>query len=106
MKIADLVSMLTVDRPPVRFSAYDGSHFGPQDAPITLELKNERGLRYLAAAPGDLGLARAYVSGDLMLHGAQFNYAPIFERPYHFRFIELTGIGEQLIRAINNGLQL
>jgi len=70
MKIADLVSMLTVDRPLVRFVAYDGSHFGPQDAPITLELANERGLRYLATAPGDLGLARAYVQGDLLLHGA------------------------------------
>ena len=70
MKIADLVSMLTVDEPPVRFIAYDGSSFGSPDAAITLELTNERGLRYLATAHGDLGLARAYVSGDLKVHGA------------------------------------
>jgi cyclopropane-fatty-acyl-phospholipid synthase len=70
MKIADLVSMLTVDGAPMRFEAYDGSAFGPTDAPFTLELLNERGLRYLATAPGDLGLARAYVQGDLVLHGA------------------------------------
>ncbi|HEV2887921.1 MAG TPA: class I SAM-dependent methyltransferase [Jatrophihabitans sp.] len=70
MKIADLVSMLTVDGAPMRFEAYDGSAFGPADAAITLELVNERGLRYLATAPGDLGLARAYVRGDLLLHGA------------------------------------
>ena len=70
MKIADLVSMLTVEGAPVRFQAYDGSAFGPADAPITLELVNERGLRYLATAPGDLGLARAYVQGDLLLQGA------------------------------------
>lgn len=70
MKIADLVAKLTVDTPPVRFTAYDGSGFGPADAPITLELANERGLRYLTTAPGDLGLARAYVTGDLVLHGA------------------------------------
>ncbi|HET6210975.1 MAG TPA: class I SAM-dependent methyltransferase [Jatrophihabitans sp.] len=70
MTIADLVATLTVDEPSVRFTAYDGSSFGPPDAPITLELINERGLRYLATAPGDLGLARAYVSGDLQLHGA------------------------------------
>ena len=37
MKIADLVSMLTVNEPPVRFIAYDGSSFGSADAPITLE---------------------------------------------------------------------
>ncbi|MCW2538912.1 MAG: cfa 3 [Frankiales bacterium] len=70
MKIAELVSKLTVDAPPVRLTAYDGSSFGPIDAPITLELKSERGLRYVATAPGDLGLARAYVSGELDLHGA------------------------------------
>jgi cyclopropane-fatty-acyl-phospholipid synthase len=70
MKIADLVSMLTVEGAPMRFQAYDGSAFGPVDAPFTLELVNERGLRYLATAPGDLGLARAYVQGDLLLHGA------------------------------------
>jgi len=70
MKIAELVSMLTVDGAPMRFEAYDGSAFGPTDAEFTLELVNERGLRYLATAPGDLGLARAYVQGDLLLHGA------------------------------------
>jgi cyclopropane-fatty-acyl-phospholipid synthase len=70
LRIADLVSMLTVNDPPVRFTAYDGSSFGLADAPITLELTNERGLRYLATAPGDLGLARAYVAGDLLMHGA------------------------------------
>ena len=70
MKIADLVSMLTVDGAPMRFDAYDGSSFGPADAAFTLQLLNERGLRYLATAPGDLGLARAYVQGDLVLHGA------------------------------------
>ncbi len=71
MKIADLVSMLTVEGgAPMRLQAYDGSAFGPPDAAFTLELVNERGLRYLATAPGDLGLARAYVQGDLVLHGA------------------------------------
>jgi cyclopropane-fatty-acyl-phospholipid synthase len=34
-----------------------------------LDLLTPRGTTYLATAPGDLGLARAYVSGDLELHG-------------------------------------
>ena len=54
---------------PVRFTAYDGSSAGPQDAEVTLELRNERGLSYLLTAPGDLGMARAYVMGDLVVHG-------------------------------------
>jgi cyclopropane-fatty-acyl-phospholipid synthase len=32
-------------------------------------LLNERGLRFLATAPGDLGMARAYVTGDLVVDG-------------------------------------
>ncbi len=69
MTIASMVAQLTAGEPPVRFQAYDGSGFGPTDTGITMRLKNERGLRYLATAPGDLGMARAYVCGDLDLEG-------------------------------------
>ena len=69
LSLAEVFEAL-VDRPvPLRFTAYDGSATGPEDADIGLELKNERGLAYLVTAPGDLGMARAYVSGDLDLHG-------------------------------------
>ena len=37
---------------------------------MALHLRTERGLSYLLTAPGDLGMARAYVSGDLDLEGA------------------------------------
>jgi cyclopropane-fatty-acyl-phospholipid synthase len=70
MKVAELVQTLTDGEPPVRFEAYDGSSFGPTDAQVTLELKSERGFRYLATAPGDLGLGRAYIAGDLDVTGA------------------------------------
>jgi len=70
MKIADVVRMLSIEAPPLHFRAYDGSSYGDENSAITLTLLNERGLRYLATAPGDLGLARAYVSGDLNLSGA------------------------------------
>lgn len=54
---------------PMRFTAYDGSSAGPADAPLGLDLRTPRGTTYLATAPGDLGMARAYVSGDLVLTG-------------------------------------
>src|SRR5215207_705371 len=54
---------------PVRFSAYDGSAAGDPSAAIKLQLKTPRGLAYLATAPGSLGMARAYVSGDLEVDG-------------------------------------
>jgi cyclopropane-fatty-acyl-phospholipid synthase len=69
MTIGEAVTSLLRDGMPVRFTAYDGSSAGPDDAGITLELVNERGLSYLLTAPGDLGMARAYVAGDLRLHG-------------------------------------
>lgn len=54
---------------PLKFTAYDGSSAGPDAADLGLDLLTPRGTTYLATAPGDLGLARAYVSGDLNLLG-------------------------------------
>jgi cyclopropane-fatty-acyl-phospholipid synthase len=67
--IADAFSQLLIGDIPFRFTAYDGSSAGPEDAAYGLHLLNERGLSYLLSAPGDLGLARAYVSGDLDVSG-------------------------------------
>jgi cyclopropane-fatty-acyl-phospholipid synthase len=69
LTLAEVFESLLAGPAPVRFEAYDGSSYGPEDAPVALELKNERGLAYLVTAPGDLGLGRAYVSGDLDIHG-------------------------------------
>lgn len=69
LKIGDAFGSLLRDGMPVRFTAYDGSEAGPRDAEIHLELLNERGLSYMLTAPGDLGMVRAYVQGDLALHG-------------------------------------
>lgn len=54
----------------IRITAYDGSSAGPEDAQYGLDLKTPRGTTYLVTAPGDLGLARAYISGDLELVGS------------------------------------
>jgi cyclopropane-fatty-acyl-phospholipid synthase len=70
MTIADLVRTVTDGEIPMRVEAFDGSTAGSPHSELTLKLHNERGLRYLITAPGDLGLARAYVTGDLELVGA------------------------------------
>ena len=56
-------------RHPLKFTAYDGSTAGNEEAVLGLDLRTPRGATYLATAPGELGLARAYVSGDLQTHG-------------------------------------
>src|SRR6185436_6956115 len=65
LTLAEILEIFAAGQLPVKFSAYDGSTAGPEDAPVGLDLKTPRGTTYLATAPGDLGLARAYVSGDL-----------------------------------------
>jgi cyclopropane-fatty-acyl-phospholipid synthase len=67
--VADLLDALMPDGVPFRFTAYDGSSTGREDAEIGMHLANERALSYLLTAPGELGMARAYVAGDLDIVG-------------------------------------
>ena len=69
LRLSDVLDALVQGPPPFRFTAYDGSSTGPQDAPVGLHLANSRGVAYVATAPGSLGLARAYISGDLQVSG-------------------------------------
>jgi cyclopropane-fatty-acyl-phospholipid synthase len=64
LTIADIATMVSDGPLPFRVTAFDGSQTGPTEAP-GLQLNNRRGLTYLLTAPGDLGLVRAYVSGDI-----------------------------------------
>ena len=103
--IGEAVASLLRDGLPVRFTAYDGSAAGPADAAIELELTNQRGLAYLLTAPGDLGMARAYVSGDLVLHGVHPGdpYEAMRLLQNHLRFRK-PGAGEAI--ALLRGLGL
>ena len=70
LTIAEILEQFTEGDIPVRFSAYDGSVAGDPDSAYGLNLLTPRGTTYIATAPGDLGMARAYVSGDLEIVGA------------------------------------
>ncbi len=69
LTLAEVLESFSSGRLPLKFEAYDGSSAGPEDAELGLSLLTPRGTTYLATAPGDLGLARAYVSGDLAALG-------------------------------------
>ncbi|WP_030275113.1 SAM-dependent methyltransferase [Streptomyces sp. NRRL B-24484] len=53
---------------PFRIRAWDGSTAGPGNAP-TVVLRRRRALRRLLWQPGELGLADAYITGDLDVEG-------------------------------------
>ena len=57
---------------PVAFTGYDGSKAGPADAAVTVHVRSVDALRYAVTAPGELGLARAYISGHLELEGDSY----------------------------------
>ncbi|KIU15451.1 class I SAM-dependent methyltransferase [Mycolicibacterium llatzerense] len=69
LTLAEVLESFSSGRLPLKFEAYDGSSAGPEDAELGLNLLTPRGTTYLATAPGDLGLARAYVAGDLAALG-------------------------------------
>ncbi|MBK3646120.1 cyclopropane-fatty-acyl-phospholipid synthase family protein [Streptomyces sp. MBT33] len=67
-RLKSLVEQLLGAPLPVRIRAWDGSQAGPPDAPA-LVVRNRRAVRRLLWKPGELGLARAWVAGDLDVEG-------------------------------------
>ncbi|CAL9507401.1 putative fatty acid methyltransferase [Streptomyces sp. enrichment culture] len=67
-RLKGLVEQVLGEPLPVRIRAWDGSQAGPPGAPV-LVVRNRRALRRLLWKPGELGLARAWVAGDLEVEG-------------------------------------
>jgi cyclopropane-fatty-acyl-phospholipid synthase len=67
-RLATLARQLTGRPLPVGLRAYDGSQAGPAGPP-TLEITSPRALRRMVWNAGELGIADAYVTGDLQVHG-------------------------------------
>ncbi|GAA1294848.1 cyclopropane-fatty-acyl-phospholipid synthase [Planotetraspora silvatica] len=72
MTLAEIFEKVVGSDAGVQFEAYDGSKAGASDADIRIEVKSPAAVAYLAKAPGELGLARAYVSGHLDVHGDMY----------------------------------
>jgi cyclopropane-fatty-acyl-phospholipid synthase len=69
MQVAEVIGGLVGPDAPVRILGYDGSKAGPDTAEVALRVLTPRALARLAGAPGTLGLARAYVEGELEVEG-------------------------------------
>ncbi|WP_214405930.1 SAM-dependent methyltransferase [Pseudonocardia lacus] len=69
MQVADLISTMVGPDIPVRVIGYDGSKAGPDSSEVALRISSPRALARLATAPGTLGLARAYVEGEIEVEG-------------------------------------
>jgi len=67
--VAPLLRALVGTRVPVRVEFWDGSGIGPTDGAGTLRVRSTDAVRRILWAPGELGVARAFVSGDLTVEG-------------------------------------
>ncbi|KAA1379699.1 SAM-dependent methyltransferase [Aeromicrobium fastidiosum] len=72
MNIASSLLSLTEEtlglKLPIRLRAWDGSEAGVPGAPVVV-IRSKRALRHIIWKPGELGVARAYVQGDLDVEG-------------------------------------
>src|SRR3984885_1030026 len=72
MALAEVFEAFVGSDAPVEFAAYDGSHAGLAGAPVKITVRSPVAVAYLAQAPGALGLARAYVAGQLDVEGDMY----------------------------------
>ncbi|WP_424215851.1 class I SAM-dependent methyltransferase (plasmid) [Streptomyces sp. BI20] len=71
VRLAAAVERLLRAPLPLRLRLWDGSEAGPTGAPV-LVIRHRRALRRLLFRPGELGLARAWVAGEIDVEGDLF----------------------------------
>ncbi len=71
-RLEPVIAALLGPAPAVRFLFWDGTSCGPPDAPGSVRVVAPAAIRRLLWAPGQLGLARAYVAGELDFDGDLF----------------------------------
>ncbi|CAH0271947.1 putative fatty acid methyltransferase Rv3720 [Arthrobacter sp. Bi83] len=103
-----LAIVLGTEEIPVRLRAWDGSEAGPANAPL-IEFTSRRALRRILWSPGQLGLSRAYVAGEIDPHGdifatfAALSSAGKFAEPGPFKKPTARELGTLLTTAVSLG---
>ena len=92
--VRPLVEVLLGTPVPVRFEFYDGSTLGPVNGPGAVSVRSADALRRVLWAPGELGLSRAFVAGDVEFEGDLFAVLRILQNtsPADLRFLGLAGL--------------
>jgi cyclopropane-fatty-acyl-phospholipid synthase len=98
--VRPLVESLLGRPVPIRFAFFDGSTLGDAAATGVVSVRNLDALRRLLWAPGELGLSRAVVAGDVELEGDLFAVLRALQdaAPPDIRFLGL-GAFSSAVRA-------
>jgi cyclopropane-fatty-acyl-phospholipid synthase len=86
--VGPLVHALLGPEPPLRVEFWDGSAVGSADAKGTIRLHSADAIKRILWSPNELGIARAYVAGDLDAEGDLFEVITALRdaTPDHMRF--------------------
>ncbi|MER5823146.1 cyclopropane-fatty-acyl-phospholipid synthase family protein [Streptomyces mirabilis] len=107
LRLKSLVEQLVGAPLPIRIRAWDGSEAGPPGAPAVV-VRNRRALRRLLWKPGEVGLARAWVAGDLGVEGDLYTALDLLSGLVWDRGEDARGVAEALrdpeVRAAVRGL--
>jgi len=97
-RVAEVLARVVGPGTPIAFSAYDGSSAGHPEPVTRVRVDDPRALNHLATAPGELGLARAYVAGYLDFDGDTYSTLALLAGEH----IGALGWGERLrvLRAL------
>jgi cyclopropane-fatty-acyl-phospholipid synthase len=80
MSLAQVVEKVLGPDLPVSVQGYDGTSVGDPDARTRIVIRSPQALRRIVTAPGELGMARAYVAGDLDLEGSVWDLLALRDR--------------------------
>jgi cyclopropane-fatty-acyl-phospholipid synthase len=89
-KLAALMTPLVGSELPVRIRAWDGSETGPSDAPV-LHITSRKALRRLLWQPDELGIAQAYITGEVDVPGGARELADGLRRVWQHARVTETG---------------
>ncbi|MDQ6839443.1 MAG: class I SAM-dependent methyltransferase [Actinomycetota bacterium] len=102
LAVAQVLQKVVGPGAPIAYSAFDGSVAGPPDPVVSIHVRHPRALNAMVTAPGELGLARAYVSGGLDLEGDTYTT---------LRFLARSGVGAltwgeraEILRSLGPGV--
>ena len=101
-RLCRMLTLVLGAEPALRLRAWDGTEAGPAGAPV-VEVRSRDAIRRLVRHPDELGLARAYVNGELDVEGdlhaalAALPHEGVAERRLTLReHAELTGLAVRL----------
>jgi cyclopropane-fatty-acyl-phospholipid synthase len=80
MSLAPVIEKVLGQELPVAVDAYDGTHVGDPQAETHLVIRSRDAVRRIVTSPGELGMARAYVAGELDVEGSIWGLLALRDR--------------------------